>query len=80
MRPTVQQIGKTLNKAGFKKASTKRENFETIYIGHYEATHLKCYGLDVITILPKNGTSYELLQNALSKYKTEYKNGYIIIK
>lgn len=78
---SAQQIGKLLKKAGFTKATTKRIDFETINVGHYEIRHLKSYGLDVITILPKNGTTCFDIQKALEEQgiKTGEKQGYVFV-
>ena len=54
---TVQNIAKKLVAAGLKKATTKRVNFQTIFVGDYEARHLKVFGLNCITVTPKNGLS-----------------------
>lgn len=76
---TVQQIAKELVKAGFKKATTKRENFQTVFVGDYTARHLKSFGMNVIMICPANGMTCEKLQAALNSHKSEIKNGYVVI-
>jgi len=76
---TVQQIGKSLATAGLKKATTKRDNFQTISIGDYTARHLTLYGLNVICIQPKNGMTCEKIQSILSNEKSEIKNGYLVL-
>ena len=77
---TVQSIAKKLVAAGLKKATTKRVNFQTIFVGDYEARHLKIYGLNTITVQPKNGMTCEKIQAILSDENTEIKNGYVVIK
>ena len=77
---TVQNIAKKLVAAGLKKATTKRVNFQTIFVGDYEARHLKVFGLNCITVTPKNGMTCERIQQILSGENTEIKNGLIIIK
>ncbi len=76
---TVQEIAKQLNKAGLKKAGFTRVNFQNIPTGNYEARHLKIYGLNCITILPKNGTTCEEICNILSNENPTIKNGYVLL-
>lgn len=76
---TVQTIGKMLNNAGLKKASTQRVNFETVNVGNYTASHLKKFGQNFILVQPKNGTTLETIQSILSNVKTEIRNGYVVI-
>ena len=59
---TVQNIAKKLVAAGLKKATAKRVNFQTIFIGDYEARHLKVFGLNCITVTPKNGMTCERIR------------------
>jgi hypothetical protein len=77
---TVQNIGKKLVAAGLKKATTQRVNFQTIFVGDYEARHLKVFGLNCITVTPKNGMTCEKIQQILADENTEIKNGLVIIK
>jgi len=77
---TVQEIAKKLNKAGLKKASFTRVDFQDIPTGHYEARHLKIYKLDCITILPKNGTTCEEIQEILKDENVTIEKGYVLIK
>ena len=77
---TVQNIAKKLVAAGLKKATTKRVNFQTIFVGDYEARHLKVFGLNCITVTPKNGMTCERIQQILIGENTEIKNGLVIIK
>lgn len=76
---TVQRIAKKLVAAGLKKATRQRVNFQTISVGDYEARHLKLYGLNCITVSPKNGMTCEKIQQILSDEKTEVKNGIVVI-
>ena len=76
---TVQNIAKKLVAAGLKKATTKRENFQTINVGDYEAKNVKIYGLNKIVVTPKNGTTAERIQSILSDERTEIRNGYVVI-
>jgi len=76
----VQDIAKKLVRAGLKKATTQRVNFQNIFIGDYGANHLKIYGMNTIVITPKNGMTCEKLQSILIDENTEIKNGYLIIK
>lgn len=76
---TVQNIAKKLVAAGLKKATTQRVNFQTIFVGDYEARHLKIYGMNTIMIAPKNGMTAEKIQAILSDEKTEIRNGYVVL-
>lgn len=76
----VQNIAKKLVKAGLKKATTQRVNFQTIFVGDYEAMHLKRFGLNCIIVEPRNGMTCERIQQILSDENTEIKNGLVIIK
>lgn len=77
---TVQTIAKILNKAGLEKAGYKRVNFQDVPVGNHEIRHLKVYGLNCITVLPKNGTTCEHIQEVLKEEKAIIKNGYIVIE
>ena len=77
---TVQEIAKQLNKAGLKKAGFSRVNFQNVPTGNYEARHLKIYGLNCITILPKNGTTCEEIQLILKNENATIEKGYVVIK
>ncbi len=76
----VQEIAKILNKAGLKKATTKRINFNTINEGDYEARKFGYNGISCY-ILPLNGMKIETIINILTKegLKVENKNGYAAI-
>ena len=76
---TVQSIAKKLVAAGLKKATTKRVDFETKFVGHYTANHLKIYGLNLILVQPKNGMTCEQIQTILASEKTEIRNGYVVV-
>ena len=67
------------NKAGLTKYKTDRINFKTIFIGNYEAKHLKSFGLNNIIITPKNGMTCERIKEILADEKTEIKNGYVVL-
>ena len=78
---TVQQVAKTLNKSGLKKAKTERINFQDVQTGHFEARHLKCYGLNTINVCPQNGTTCEQIESVLNSQgiKTQIVKGYVVI-
>ena len=68
---TARQVGKLLKKSGLKKATTERINFQTHFVGHYEVRHLKKMGLNVITVLPTNGTTAEQIISVLREQGIE---------
>ena len=68
---TPQQVGRLLKKSGLKKATTERINFQTHFVGHYEVRHLKKWGLNVITVLPTNGTTAEQIISVLREQGVE---------
>lgn len=76
----VQEIAKVLNKAGLRKATTKRVNFETVNVGDYEARLLNYNGINC-TILPLNGMTTETIINILTKENINCyeKRGYVAI-
>lgn len=78
---TVQQVAKVLNKSGLKKAKTERINFQDVQTGHFEARHLKSYGLNTINVLPKNGTTCNQVESILNNQgiKTQVVKGYVVI-
>ena len=76
---TVQSIAKKLVAAGLKKATTKRVDFQTTFVGDYTANHLKKFGLNLILVQPKNGMTCEQIQSILTSEKTEIKNGYVVV-
>jgi len=76
---TVQSIAKKLVAAGLKKATTKRVDFETKFVGDYTANHLKKFGLNVIAIQPKNGMTCEKIRSILASENAVIKNGYVVI-
>lgn len=78
---TVQAIAKILNKAGLAKAKFERVNFQDVAVGNYEARHLKIYGLNTITVTPKNGTTCQEIEAVLNLQgiKTQSVRGIVTI-
>lgn len=76
----VQEVAKILNKAGLKKATTKRVNFQTVNVGDYEATKFDYLGINC-TILPKNGMKVETIISILKNAGLNVinKNGYAAV-
>jgi len=76
----VQEIAKILNKAGLKKASTKKVGFQTVRIGDYEVREFNYNGVNCY-FLPVNGMKVETIIEILSKngLNVENRKGYATV-
>ena len=76
----VQEIAKILNKAGLRKATTKRVDFETIRVGDYEAREFGFKDVNCF-FLPVNGMKVETIIGILTKsgLKVENRKGYATV-
>lgn len=76
----VQEIAKILNKAGLKKASTKKVDFQTVRTGDYEVREFNYNGINCY-FLPVNGMKVETIIEILigAGLKVENRKGYAAV-